>query len=144
MYANNTGLLFPENAETCKGSDDYMRNMYKAKYERLPKNHLISETTIPSFVGEILHIDIYSTDQLHFLTCIDKFSKFAVVQPIQSRTIADVKKPLLQLINLFPSVKTIYCDNEKSLNSETVRNLLHSYNIEIANSSLLHSTSNEK
>ena len=64
------------------------------------------------------------------------------MQPIQSRTIEEVKKSLLQLINLFPSVKTIYCDNEKSLNSETVRNLLHSYNIEIANSPPLHSTSN--
>ena len=114
----------------------------RAKYDRHPKRHKISETTIPSYVGEILHIDIYSTDKTHFLTCIDKFSKFAIVQPIESRTIHDVKIPILQLINTFPAVKIIYCDNEKSINSTAITTLLHSYGITIANAPPLHSSSN--
>ena len=114
----------------------------RAKYDRHPKRHKISETTIPSYVGEILHIDIYSTDKTHFLTCIDKFSKFAIVQPIESRTIHDVKIPILQLINTFPAVKIIYCDNEKSINSTAITTLLHSYDITIANAPPLHSSSN--
>jgi len=94
-------------------------------------------------VGEILHIDIFSTDGTLFLTCIDKFSKFATVQAIASRAIVDVKSPLLQIINFFPKVKTIYCDNERSFNSETIKSiLLNHFNITIANAPPLHSTSN--
>lgn len=133
---------FPKMLKLAKEVVTNCKTCSKAKYDRHPKQHVISETIIPSFVGEILHIDIYSTDKLYFLTCIDKFSKFAVTQPIQSRTILDVKTPILQLINLFPSVKVIYCDNEKSLNSETIKNILHSYNIVVANAPPLHSSSN--
>jgi len=94
-------------------------------------------------VGEILHIDIFSTDGTLFLTCIDKFSKFATVQAIASRAIVDVKSHLLQIINFFPKVKTIYCDNERSFNSETIKSiLLNHFNITIANAPPLHSTSN--
>lgn len=115
----------------------------RAKYQRHPKKHIISETLIPSYAGEILHIDIYSTDRKHFLTCLDKFSKFAVVQPIQSRTINDVKLPIIQLMNIFPQTRIIFCDNEKSLNSETIKTILRDrFSVEIVNSPPLHSTSN--
>lgn len=52
------------------------------KHNRHPIKQEIGKTPIPSYAGEILHVDIYSTDQKYFLTCIDKFSKFAIVQPI--------------------------------------------------------------
>lgn len=71
----------------------------------------------------MLHVDIYSTDQKYFLTYIDKFSKFAIDQPIRSRAIVDIKAPLLQLLNVLPKTKTIYCDNERSLNSQTIRSM---------------------
>lgn len=45
-------------------------------------------------------------------------------------------------MNLFSGVNTIYCDNEKSLNSETIKTMLNNSNIKIANSPPLHSTSN--
>ena len=35
----------------------------KSKYKRHPKLHIIGETLIPSYVGDILHIDIYFTDK---------------------------------------------------------------------------------
>lgn len=115
----------------------------KAKYNRHPEKHIIGETIVPSYAGEILHVDIYSTDRKHFLTCVDKFSKFAVVQPIQSRTIVDVKEPILQLMNIFPETKTFFCDNERSLNSETIKTILKNrFNVQIVNSPPLHSTSN--
>lgn len=115
----------------------------RAKYDRHPQKQVIGETPIPSQVGEILHIDIFSTVKKHFLTCIDKFSKFAIVQPIASRTIVDIEPPILQLMNFFPSAKTIYCDNEPSLNSGTIMSLLNNrFNVQIANAPPLHSTSN--
>jgi len=104
---------------------------------------VVEETPIPSFVGKILYIGIFSTDVTLFLTCIDKFSKFATVQAIASRAIVDVKSPLLQIINFFPKITTIYWDKERSFNSETIKSiLLNHFNITIANAPPLHSTSN--
>jgi len=79
---------------------------------------------VPSRVGEMLHLDIFFTNRKYFLTCIDKFSKFGMVQPVPSRTIEDLKPALLQLLNVFPKAKVIYCDNEPSLNSHTLVALL--------------------
>jgi len=62
-----------------------------ANCNRHPLKHELGETPVPSHVGEMLHIDIFSTDKKYFLTCIEKFSKFAMVQPIPSRTIEDLK-----------------------------------------------------
>uniref|UniRef100_A0A0A1WWW7 RNA-directed DNA polymerase n=1 Tax=Zeugodacus cucurbitae TaxID=28588 RepID=A0A0A1WWW7_ZEUCU len=115
----------------------------RAKYDRQPRMQEFGVTPIPSYAGEMLHIDIFSTDKKLFLTCVDKFSKFAVVQPIPSRTITDVKIPILQLINFFPGTKTIYCDNEASFNSDTIVTLLkNQYGIDIVNAPPLYSTSN--
>jgi len=91
----------------------------------------------------MLHIDIYSTDKKIFLTCVDKFSKFAVAQPLPSRAIIYVRGPIIQLVNFFPKTKTIYCDNEASFNSETINSLLkNQYSIDIVNAPPLHSSSN--
>jgi len=115
----------------------------KAKYDRHPKKQELGETPIPSQVGEILHIDIFSTDQKYFLTSIDKFSKFAMVQSIPSRTIEDIKPALLQLLNVFPKAKVIYCDNEPSLNSHTILSMLENhFGVSISNAPPLHSVSN--
>lgn len=115
----------------------------RAKYDRHPKKQEMGATPLPSYVGEMLHIDIFSTDKRHFLTCIDKFSKFAVVQLIPSRTILDLKGPIMQLMNFFPDTKNIYYDNEPSLKSETIKSILRDqFGVEIENAPPLHSTSN--
>lgn len=91
----------------------------------------------------MLHIDIFSTDKKYFLTCLDKFSKFAEVQYVPSRTIVDLKSPILQLMNIFTRTKTVYCDNEASLNSGTIKSLLkNQFGVDIVNAPPLHSTSN--
>lgn len=115
----------------------------KAKYNRHPLKQLIGETPVPACVGEILHVDIFSTDKKYFLTCVDKLSKFAIVQPIASRTIVDIEPAILQLMNFYHRTRTIFCDNEPSLNSETIRSLLaNNFDVQIANAPPLHSTSN--
>jgi len=65
-----------------------------AKYSRHPIKQTVGQAPMPSYAMEILHIDIISTDGNLFLTCIDKFSKFAIVQKITSRAIVDVKAPI--------------------------------------------------
>lgn len=60
-----------------------------AKYIRHNKQEMC-QTPLPFYVGEMLHIDVSSTDIKYFLTRIDKFSKFAIVQTIPSLTIIDL------------------------------------------------------
>lgn len=115
----------------------------EAKYSRHPRKQEIAATPIPSSIGEILHIDIYNTNKLFFLTCLDKFSKFAVVKPIASRAIIDVRPALLETLNFFGNTRVVVCDNEKSLNSETVRSMVkNNFGADIYAIPPLHSTSN--
>lgn len=135
--------FFPKMEKKTKQLVANCRVCSQAKYDRHPKKQVIAQTPIPTYCGETLHIDIFSTGSKYFLTCIDKFSKFAIVQSLKSRTIVDVKPQLLQLLNMFSGTKTIYCDNEKSLNSHTIRaTLKNNFDIDIANAPPLHSTSN--
>jgi len=76
----------------------------KGKYSRYPEKQAIAKTPVPTYVGEILHVDIFSTDGKYFLTAVDKFPKFASVKHISSRAIIDIKTPLLQLVSLFPKI----------------------------------------
>lgn len=114
----------------------------ESKYVRHPTKQNLGVTPIPSSVGEQLHIDVFSTDRKFFLTCLDKFSKFALALPLQSRNTSDISDALLQLINYFPELKFIYCDNEGSFGSQSVEALLGNYDIEIAHCPPLHSVSN--
>jgi len=115
----------------------------QAKYARHPIRQQIGKSPIPKFPGEILHVDIFSTDKKHFLTCIDKFSKFAIVNLIASRSIVDVKNSLLKALNFFHNISTIVCDNEKSLNSETIKSLLKNhFNAKVFAIPAAHSSSN--
>jgi len=115
----------------------------ESKYNRRPKKVNVGQTPIPSNPGEILHIDIFSTDNQHFLSCLDKFTKFAIILPINSRSILDVKIPLLKIVNFFPNAKTIICDNEKAFNSQTIKSLLaNHFGIKIFPVPPAHSVSN--
>lgn len=97
------------------------------KYQRKPQKVKMTETPIPGYPGEILHVDIIITDKKHFLSCIDKFSKFAIVIPIASRSSIDIKAALFQIMNRYRKVKIIVSDNEKSLRSNAIGTFLRDY-----------------
>lgn len=114
----------------------------ESKYQRHPVRQCLGATPLPKRPGERLHIDIFSTDGKYFLSCVDKFSKFAIVQNISSRSIVHVAPAILQLINVFPDVKFLYCDNEGSFNSHTISTMVSRYDILISTCPPFHSTSN--
>lgn len=114
----------------------------QSKYERHPSKQCFGKTPIPSRPGERIHIDIFSTDGKHYLTSVDKFSKFAIVQLIASRSTVDVTPAILEIVNYYPDIAHIYCDNEGSFNSVSMVNLLSRFNIEISSCAPQHSTSN--
>ncbi|XP_037924348.1 uncharacterized protein LOC119660042 [Hermetia illucens] len=116
--------FFPELRQKTKAFVENCRICTQAKYVRHPKKQIQNSTPIPSYPGEILHMDIYSTNNIHFLTCIDKFSKFAIVEPIPSRCIADVKNSILKTIGFFKNPRILVTDNEPSFCSKTIRALI--------------------
>ncbi|XP_075150854.1 uncharacterized protein LOC142224962 [Haematobia irritans] len=94
------------------------------KYDRHPPKHELRETPIPTYPGEIIHIDIYRTEKQLVLTAIDKFSKYAQGKLIKSRAIEDIKEPLRKLIFSYGVPKMVVFDNEPSLNSATITFML--------------------
>lgn len=56
-----------KNCMTCKSS----------KYDRHPPQGVIQPTPIAEYPGQIIHLDLYSTETTQVLTAIDKFSKYA-------------------------------------------------------------------
>lgn len=113
------------------------------KYQRKPQKAVMTETPIPSYPGEILHVDIIITDKQHFLSCVDKFSKFAIVIPIASRSSIDVKMALFQIMNRYRKVRILVSDNEKSLKSGAIAAFLRDhFGTEQFFTPPMHSTSN--
>lgn len=112
------------------------------KYERHPVKQEIGITPIPNAAGELIHIDIFSTDGKYFISAIDKFSKFAMLIPIPSRTIWVVAPAILQVVNSYRYVKCLFCDNEGAFNSKYIKAMLERFGIELRNSAPLHSCSN--
>lgn len=92
----------------------------KSKYDRHPNDPKIKETPIPSYPGQVVHIDIFSTDKKLVMTALDKFSKYAQVKLLTGKSVEDVRRPLRDLIFFFGVPKTVVIDNEKSLNSATI------------------------
>ena len=135
--------FFPDIRKKLKVITANCKTCRKAKYQRHPQKQQTGETPVPSYPGQILHIDIYNTDKKFFLTCLDKFSKFAVVKPIASRAIIDIKPALIEILNFFKNTETIVCDNEKSLNSQTIKSFIKNhFGAEIFTTPPLHSSSN--
>lgn len=94
------------------------------KYDRRPIKVKIQETPIPKYPGEIVHIDLYSTEGHVILTAIDKFSKYVQVKEIKSKTVEDIKSPLEELMYAFGLPKLVVFDNEKSFNSVVINHML--------------------
>lgn len=68
---------------------------------------------------KILDVDTLLSNGKYFLSCLDKFSK-----RMYKFSIVDVKISIVQLMNIFPNIKTIHYDNEAFFCSETVTSLL--------------------
>lgn len=90
------------------------------KYDRHPSQPRLNATPIPNYPGQVIHIDIFSTDRKLVLTAIDKFSKYAQTKILQGKSIEDIRRPLRDILFFYGVPKTVVMDNEKSLNSATI------------------------
>ena len=102
----------------------------KAKYDRKPYNITLAETPIPKRPLDILHVDVFFSHNEIFLSAVDKLSKFAMLIPIPSRTIPDVRSAITQIISTYGQPKLIVSDNEPALKSIEIRGFLQQLGIE--------------
>lgn len=127
-----TKFYFPHMHSKIKKLTSLCKVCKENKYDRHPNKIALQETPIPTFPGQILHIDIYFTEKKAILTAVDKFSKFAQARILKSRAVEDVKEPLRELLLSFGMPDTIVMDNEKSFNSTAIIFMLENqYNIKV-------------
>lgn len=134
---------FPKISELLKPIVANCKICLENKYQRKPPKQGIGATPIPKYQGEILHIDLFFNSNQYFLTCIDKFSKYAIVYPVNSRSTIDIKPGILQILGTFKKTRIIVSDNEKAFESNSLKTLLtNHYGIEQFFTPTLHSESN--
>ena len=84
------------------------------KYDRNPIKYPLQKTPIPNAPFQIAHVDILFLESNHFLTYIDKFSKFAQVMHVQSRAAIDIVPALKELLSKYKPPDILVMDGEKS------------------------------
>lgn len=88
----------------------------KSKYDRKPPQ-LIRKSTFGEKPFERVHVDVFFMKGSKWLTIVDSFLKFANIIPLESRTIADMKKAITEHIRLFGRPQTVVCDQEPAFKS---------------------------
>lgn len=126
-----------------------------SKYERHPLKIPYKITETPSKPKQIYHIDIwYPTKGKYYLSCIDKYSKFACLVNITTRNWIAIKDALANIFLNMGVPKLIISDHEKALQTESIKNFLDEHNVRLhlgtpdnkssnADVERLHSTLNE-
>jgi len=99
--------------------------------DRHPAKPELQLTPIPNYPCEILHIDLFTIESLKFLSCIDKFSKFVKLFPIESKSAVHLREKLTEVLHYFTAPDTIVSDNERGLLCPTVLNYLQSLGITV-------------
>ena len=110
----NKVMAIAKSCETCK----------ETKYDRQPTNGEIQPTPIPSYPGQIVHIDLFITQKNIVLTAIDKFFQYAQIKIVKSKAAEDLKNPLYEIMIAFKMLKLIVMDNEKALNASSIKFML--------------------
>ncbi len=123
---------FPQMNAKIKNITKQCKICQENKYQRHPAKPILKASPIPEYPGQIVHIDLYHTNNKVILTAIDKFSKYAQAKIVKSRASEDIKLPLLELLTMFGIPVNIVIDNEKSLSAAPITFMLENqYGIQI-------------
>jgi len=116
--------LFPKMKNKIRIFVNLCKICLQNKYERHPYKVKLAESPIPRKPLDLVHIDIFISAPNMFLTAVDKLSRYAMITPLKSRCITDVKRGLIKLITTYGTPNLIVCDNELSFKSIEIRGLL--------------------
>lgn len=123
-------FYFPKLSQKLK---DFVTNCQicnENKYDRRPIKYPIQETPIPNAPFKIAHIDILFLENGHFLTYVDKFSKFAQIKPIDSRAAVDIVPAVKEILLKYNPPEILVMDGEKSFMTGDLVNFYNSHHIE--------------
>lgn len=101
------------------------------KYDRHPYKPELQETPVPTYPSEILHLDIIEFQGEKFISCIDKFSKFAKFFRIKDKSVLHLREKLTKILHFFTVPKILVIDNEKSLISPIISSYIRTLGIEL-------------
>lgn len=101
----------------------------EVKYDRRPIKPKFAITETPSGKNEIIHIDTYVIKGNHFLTVIDKFSKFGAAYPINDRNHVTIIEQLEDHFAKIGKPGKIMADNE--FKAIRVKEFLEKENVEL-------------
>lgn len=117
-------------------------------------NKLAFKITPPTYeIREKFVIDFWQWNKQYYLTCIDVFSKFATLEPVNSLNWIETKKALIKIFNSMGPPKTLKIDQDQGMNNVNIKNWCQELNIKlevttgktgIADIERLHKTLNEK
>lgn len=124
-------FYFPQMKSKIRSFVNLCETCLPNKYERNPYKIKFAETPIPKKPLDILHIDIFISTPNLFLTAVDKLSRFAMLVPLKSRSIPDVKRSITKLITTYGTPCLVVCDNEVAFKSAEIRGLLQRLNVEM-------------
>lgn len=131
--------FFPKMREKTKAFVVKCEICKKQKYETHPRKQALTETPIPSAVGEYLQI---AGKKVYYST-IDRFSKFVFFRYVEYKL--NSHEIVEEILQLFPSCKHIHhvmTDNESIFTSFAMKSLFQRKNIQHTFSPTQHSTSN--
>lgn len=111
------------------------------KYERTPIKQPIGVTPIPERVGESISMDLFFIDGKTYVTSVDRYSKYLVVHPLESKTNFHIKLEEI-LTQSYPDCQTVITDNENIFNSRDSRMVFQKYDVVHISTPVQHSTSN--
>lgn len=111
------------------------------KYERVPAKQPIGSTPIPTSVGSSISMDIFHIDNKLYVTSVDRYSKYLMIHPIDSKIKFHEKLEEILTQN-YPKCKNLITDNEAIFISNASKIILEKYKITHITTPVQHSTSN--
>lgn len=114
----NDFLKFAKNCEICKTQ----------KYERIPGKQPIGYTPIPKTAGESILMDLFYIDNQFYVTSVDRYSKYLMIYPIESKLNFHVKLEEILTQN-YPECTSLITDNEAIFTSNASKIIYQKYRI---------------
>lgn len=110
-----------------KGCETCLTN----KYDRHPFVPELKDTPVPDNPCDILHVDIFEIQGERFLSCLDKFSKFAKFFHIRDKSAVHLRGKFAKIIHYFTAPRMIVTDNERGFVSPMVANYIRALGIRL-------------
>ena len=123
-------FYFPKLSQKLRDFVTNCRVCHEHKYDRKPINYPLQSTPIPNAPFKIAHINILFLENGHFLTYVDKFSKFAQIKPIDSRAAIDIVPAVKEILLKYNPPEILVMDGEKSFMTGDLVNFYNAHHIE--------------